>query len=193
MTANAHGGIAREEQVRQWRQLVAELVQRSCQRPWGLDASLDEHRDERRRRQRLDLARERLTRDDVQGFTDQELACLLVGKHVGQQGAHLVHGAEPLQHGSEPLVLPARLLGVRQVVVQIVLARRRRHAQQLRTRCVDDDRPQTADLRGHVDCHDPKITRRFPSCVNGMRMHHKVLAQSSARARWCPPKRHISL
>ncbi len=150
---HAHRRVAGEEEVGERRQLVAELVERPRERPWPLHASFDEHGHELGRRQRLDLAGQWLARDDVHRLAHEELADLAVLQHLGQEVAHLVHLAEPLEHGGEAAVLDPRPVRVREVVVEVVLARGRRDAEQLVARGVDDDGAQASDLRGDVDGH----------------------------------------
>ena len=99
------------------------------------------------------LAGEGLARDDVHRLADEELADLAILKDLGEEIAHLVDLAEALEHGGEAPMLLARLVRVREVVVEIGLARRRGDAEELVARRVDDHGAKASDLGSDVHGH----------------------------------------
>ena len=121
-------------------------MERACERPRRLDAPLDQHGYELGWRQRLDLAGEWLARNDVHRLADEQVAHCAVLEHLCQEVPDLVHLAETLEHGREPTVLLSRLFRVGEIVVEVVLSRRRRHAKQLAAWRVDHDRAKSADF-----------------------------------------------
>src|SRR5687768_14916103 len=146
VVVDAHGHVAREEQVRQRGKDEAALVECARQLAWRLLDSFDQRANELGRVHFLQLARKRLRRDDVQRVGHEPAASLLIAHHLGKQILDAMHSRKPLEDGDEPGMLTLCPADFHDVVVQVVGACRRGYGEQLVAGGVDENFVKLADL-----------------------------------------------
>ena len=120
--------------------------------------ALDEQLDEGVGVELANVPRQRLGRDDVHRFPNEELARLRCGQNLGQDRPHLEHSGEALEDGDEAPMLALRRLRFDDVVVEVIRPIAWGYGEQLRPRRMHENGAHSSDFRRHVGGHSPKLT-----------------------------------